>query len=435
MTQPELAALRAEAARGHRRARLAERLSSNFWMIPAVLLAVGAAVAVLTVQAARLGVPHVLLGGPPVTPGEAAGVLGIVASATLTFLGVVFTLTLVALQLASSQLSPRVLRMFVRSGVTKLAFGILLATFSYAVAFLALAAGAGHRADPRGLVVAMALVCASLILFVRFAARIMKLLQVDWVITGVAEETRKALRWYFPAAAAYRAAAPTAAGRGAAEAAVVSLPADGRRIGVLQGVDHRRLIRLARRAGGEIELLARVGEYLPAGAAVLAVRGQVPPRTALLRCLDLGRARTLYQDPAYGLRQLVDIAIQALSPAVNQPTTAVHVIDRLEDLVLRVAGRPARSSLIADAGGRVRVVQPALTWEECLDLAFTEITDYGASSVQVVRRLLAAYDAIEAAAGPGRRDGLARRRAALLDRSADGGLAPASLRPDPLGLG
>jgi len=131
----------------------------------------GAALAVFTVHARGAGVPPSLRIGPPVNAGETAGLLGIIASSTLTFLGVVFALTLVTLQLASSQLSPRVLRMFVRSGVTKLTFGILLATFSYSVAFLVLTAGRGGEANSRGVAIAIGLISASLVTFVGFVAR------------------------------------------------------------------------------------------------------------------------------------------------------------------------------------------------------------------------------------------------------------------------
>jgi uncharacterized membrane protein len=120
---------------------------------------------------------------------------------------------------------------------------------------------------------------------------------------------------------------------------------------VLQGVDHRRLAELARRHDCVFELLARVGEYVPTQGAIVAVHGPPPPSgqapasrvpaSQVLASINVGRSRTLYQDPAFGLRQLVDIAIQALSPAVNQPTTATQVIDRIEDILLRIAaGRP-----------------------------------------------------------------------------------------------
>lgn len=435
--QPQMPALRAGASGAYRRAWAAEQIKDRFWVVPALFLIAGALASLLTVQARHLGVPGSWLSGIPVDPGEASGILSIIASSTLTFLGVVFTLTLVALQLASSQLSPRVLVIFVRSSVTKVAFGILLATFSYSVAFLVLDGGTGHEADSRGITVAIAFVTASLAVFIAYVAKTMKLLQVGWVITAVADETRTATGAYFPASDEYiRAPAPALSGT----PTTFRLPAArGARyrtsFGVLQGVDRGRLAELARRHGCVLKLLVRVGEYVPSGGAVVAAYGPPPPRRAVLAGLSLGRTRSLYQDPAFGLRQLVDIAIQALSPAVNQPTTASQVIDRLEDILLRIGRGADATGLFTDARRQVRVVGPALSWDECLDLAFTEITTYGAGSAQVARRLLAAYDCLELGVGQQRGAGLRARRAALLEASARCGTSPGVLSADAMGLG
>jgi len=429
-------------AGGYRRAWAAERLRDSFWPVPALLLAAGVALAAVTASAARLGIPAALRAGPPVRPGEVTSVLGIIASATLTFLGVVFTLTLVALQLASSQVSPRVVRMFVRSSVTKLAFGILLAAFSYSVAFL-VAEGGQHAADSSGLAVAMALVTASLVVFLGYVATTMRLLQVAWVITRVAEETRAAIRRGFPPAApGLLAVAPPLA----ADPVLISLTGR-RRLGVLAGVDRARLVALAARHDCVLELLVRTGEYVPTGGAVVAVHPRAgypgapgsplpgPAPAAIRARLSLRRARAVYQDPAFGFRQLVDIAIQALSPAVNQPTTAVQVIDRLEDLLLRAARCGERTGRYADHAGQVRLIGPVLSWDGLLDLAFTEITACGAGSVQVARRLLAACDALAASVPAGRQPAIEAHRAVLLARAADQGVPAAGLRADALGLG
>lgn len=437
MTPPRVWAQSAQAARGYRRAWALERLRDSFWPAPALLLAVGVTLAAITVNAARLGIPAVLLRGPRVDPGETSSVLGIIASSTLTFLGVVFTLSLVALQLASSQLSPRVVRMFVRSSVTKLAFGILLAAFSYSVAFLVLEGGHHNEADSRGLAVSMGLVTASLIVFLGYVASTMRLLQVAWVITRVADETRGAIARQTPA---YGQCLQAAAPELTLDPVIVRLSGRGKSLGVVQGVDHRRLVRLAQRHDCVLQLLVRVGEYVPTGGSVFAVHARegasrLAGSRALLAGINLGRTRTLYQDPSFGLRQLVDIASQALSPAVNQPTTAVHVIDRLEDVVMRLGRQAELTGCYADGAGTVRFVEPVMTWEDVLDLAFLEITSYGAGSVQVARRLLATYDALEAGVSAARRPAVAARRSVLLQDCADQGVAGAGLRADALGLG
>ena len=426
----------------------AEWVRERFWVVPAVLLAFGTGLAVLiAVGPGALGG----WGGFPADASWSSGFLENIAAATLTFLGVVFTLTLVALQLASSQLSPRVIRTFVRSSITRVAFGTQLAAFSYAVTALVISHGRSGQAASRAVIAAAALVAVSLVVFLRYVASMMELLQVVDVITAVARETRAAVAasWLrspasVPAAAPDRSPSPVPllrpAGRGRRGAP-----------GRVLGVDHARLAELGRRHDCVIELTVRMGEFVPSCGAFAAVHhgagnhgaangGAGAPRqpvtaAAVAAAINFGRGRTLYQDPAFGLRQLADIAAQALSPAVNQPTTAVLVIDSLEDLLLQIAGGPRQSGCYTDRDGTVRFIKPLPGWDDCLDLAFTEITAYGATSPQVTRRLLAAYAALEAAAAPGRRAAVAARREELTRQLAASGLTPMALRPDPMGLG
>jgi uncharacterized membrane protein len=435
-------ALRTGGRGGYLLVRAREWERDRFWVLPSLLVLAGVVLAVLTAEAERLGIPTSWPSGLRVDPSAAGDILGVVAASMLTFVGVVFTLTLVALQLASAQLSPRVIRTFVRSGVTKAAFGIFLATFAYAVVALVLeGAGDSEPAQSRAVTMALVLVMASLVVFVVYVTATMKLLQVSWVITAVANETRAAVAANYPAADGYLQTNPP---RLSADPRVVRLAGrDGRgyrgSLGVVLGIDRARLVDLARRRGCVLELVARVGEYVPTGGAVFAVHGPVPPfDDELLACVHLGRARTLYQDPSFGLRQLVDVAIQALSPALNQPTTAVQVIDRLQDILLRISRRPEPTGLFADDSGAVRLVQQVPTFDGLLDLAFTEITADGAGSPQVARRLLAAYEELGTAVPERFRPGLEERRTLLvahIHEVTGEGIRSVALRPDTTGLG
>ncbi len=423
----------------------AEWVRGRFWVVPAVLLAFGAGLAVLIAAG-----PGALggWGGFPADASWSSGFLENIAAATLTFLGVVFTLTLVALQLASSQLSPRVIRTFVRSGITRVAFGTQLAAFAYAVTALVISHGRSGQAASRAVVVAAVLVAASLVVFLGYVASMMELLQVVDVIAAVARATKAAVETsWLPSPASRPAAAPARCG----SSTVLRLPPGGRSRrprapGRVLGVDHARLAELARRHDCVIELTVRMGEYVPSGGAFAAVHHSSadheagPPRQPLTAAavaagINFGRGRTLYQDPAFGLRQLADIAAQALSPAVNQPTTAVLVIDSLEDVLLQIARSPRQSGCYTDRDGTVRLVKPLPGWEDCLDLAFTEITVYGAGSPQVARRLLAAYATLEAAADHARRAGVTALREELSRQLASDGTAQQALRADPMGLG
>ena len=135
-----------------------------------------------------------------------------------------------------------------------------------------------------------------------------------------------------------------------------------------------------------------VGDTLVEGADLLRVHdaGTPLPEDALLSAVRLGRERTFEQDPKYPIRLLVDIAIKALSPAINDPTTAVQTIDQLEDLLRRLGAAELDAGYAADEAGALRLVFPTPTWEDYLTLAFDEIRQFGSSSVQVLRRMRAA---------------------------------------------
>jgi uncharacterized membrane protein len=431
-------ALGAGRSLDHRRVLAGEWLRDRFWALPSMLLVAGVLLAVVTAQADALGLPGAQARWLPVRAGAADTILGVIATSMLTFVGVVFTITLVALQLASAQLSPRVLRTFVRSFLTKLAFGVFLATFAFAMTVLVLdEARANPAADSRAVTMASLLVGASLLIFVGYVTATMRLLQVSWVITAVATETRQAVAANFPPASAYLSAAAPAL---SAAPAVLRLPREGRRaFGVLRGIDRAALVELGRRHDCVLELLPPIGAYLGTGTEVFAVHGgSTPPAAQVVACLDLGRARSLYQDPSFGVRQLVDVATQALSPALNQATTATQVIDRLEDVLLRVLRQPPATGCFVDAAHVVRLLVRPVSWEDLLDLAFMEVAVYGASSPQVARRLMAAYQILARTAPPHLRPAIDDRCSALVglvEASTVEAVRDAAQRPDRLGLG
>jgi uncharacterized membrane protein len=161
-------------------------------------------------------------------------------------------------------------------------------------------------------------------------------------------------------------------------------------------LDVNALVGLARQADGTIVMAAAVGDTLVEGGEVLRVHGaRTPlPEDQLLRAVRLGRERTFEQDPKYPIRLLVDVAIKALSPAINDPTTAVQTIDQLEDLLRRLGMSKLDAGYASDENGVLRLVFPTPTWEDYLTLAFDEIRQFGAGSIQVMRRMRAALDGL-----------------------------------------
>ena len=159
--------------------------------------------------------------------------------------------------------------------------------------------------------------------------------------------------------------------------------------------DVQALVGLAKQAEGVIVMPLAVGDTVVEGDAVLTVHGghHTLPLTDLRGAIQLEHQRTFDQDPKYALRLLVDVAIKALSPAVNDPTTAVQALDEIEDLLRRIGTRSLEVGQVQDEGGVLRLIFPAPTWEDFLSLAFDEIRFYGATSLQVMRRLRTAlYD-------------------------------------------
>jgi uncharacterized membrane protein len=158
---------------------------------------------------------------------------------------------------------------------------------------------------------------------------------------------------------------------------------------VIQSFNLAALTRLAAEAGAVIEMTAAPGDTVLELMTLLQVRGarQAIDETALARAIHLGDERTFEQDPKYALRLLVDIAIKALSPAINDPTTAVQALDQIEDLLIRMGRRDLDVGGIRDPQGALRVVVPYPTWNDLLLLALDEIRSCGASSLQVMRRM------------------------------------------------
>src|SRR5262249_41867314 len=149
------------------------------------------------------------------------------------------------------------------------------------------------------------------------------------------------------------------------------------------------LVRMAHQAKAVIVMASAVGDTVFDGNPVLAVHGGSAgiDEHDLRRAVVLKPERTFEQDPKYPLRLLVDSAIKALSPAINDPTTAVQAIDQIEDLLRRLGRRDLDAGYARDVDGKLRLVYPMPTWEDYLTLAFDEIRQFGASSVQVMRRL------------------------------------------------
>lgn len=413
---------------------LRETVVLSMWFVPGVFVAgaIGLCVLMLAVDRAT-DVEGAWLPGS--TAGTAENLASTVAAGMLTFTAVVFSTTLVAIQLAGGQYSPRVVRVFVRSTLTHVTLGVFLATFVFSLgALVEIRDGADESVPVLTITALFVMVFATLVAFIAFGHGIVRLLRVQYLLRTITEHGRQAIERFVPAGTAYTAAAAPQ------PSAAPALVRNGGRTGVVMSADMRGLAAVGAGAGGWVELLVQPGEYLGAGTPVARVHGTPVASTEdeLVGCLLLGGERTLIQDPGFGLRQLVDIAVRALSPAINDPTTAVQAVDRIATLLAVVAERPDPTGHYIDDAGVVRVRAYEPGFARLATLGFSEISLFGAGSPQVTRRLLAAYDVLEGLTDGGRRAtmvALRSRTLAAMETAMPGAFGELAREPDRLGFG
>jgi uncharacterized membrane protein len=316
----------------------------------------------------------------------AMSVCSSIASGMITLTGIVFSLTFVMVQFSATAYSPRLVLWVASDRVMAHALGVFTATFLYALMLL----GWVDR-DLSGKVplvsgwLVLGLLLASIGMFIALIERI-ALLQVNRMLIFTGDQGRKAIADMYggPASVEPERALPEA-GQPLQILTHVGRPR------VIQTIAEPTLVLLAAESDARVELGAAVGDTVLEGTPLLRVYGtrRIADESALREAIGLGDERTFEQDPKYALRLMVDIAIKALSPAINDPTTAVQVLDQIEDLLLRLGRSRLEIGVLRDVRGVPRVVVTVPNWEDFLRLALDEIRCYGAGSVQVMRRMKA----------------------------------------------
>jgi uncharacterized membrane protein len=321
--------------------------------------------------------------------------------------------------MATGTFSARYMRIFYRDWAFKAVLAVLIGTFTFA--YVLMRRVEVDDVPNLGVTLAGFLLASGVLLFVIFLDRAIHRLRPVAVAALVAQAGRKALREVLREVTGPDAPAIVPAPyRAPGEPALVVRMARG---GAIQAIDIRGLGRWAHENDSLVVLLHPIGDFVSAGAALIEVYGPTPEPGAedrLRSLVALGVERTIEQDPAFAIRIMVDIAIRALSPAVNDPTTAVQVLDHLEDL-LRLVGQTDLSDRAAPLDEQTRgggLVVPVRRWPDYLALSVTEIREYGETSIQVVRRLRALLEELAEAVLPERREAVLRELARLEDATA-----------------
>jgi uncharacterized membrane protein len=406
-----------------------EALRTTFWLVPTILVGAAGLLFLLTFQV-DLAVYHGHLTLPVwISTGSAdAGrqVLSAIAAAVITVVGVVFSITILALTLASQQFGPRMMRNFVRDVGNQITLGIFVSTFVYAVLALG-SITTGRHGDfvPHvSITVAEALLLLDLAVLIYFIHHISKSIQLPEVIAGIARDLIHAIDAEFPeqTGGLHLSAPQGGVGRSVPElvrliderGAIVPANASG----YLQFVGYAQLVDIACHADAVIRLDHRPGHFLVVGRPLATVWPQGAAEQvaiSLAKAHVTGPHRTLMQDPVFAIDQLVEIAIRALSPAVNDTFTALTCIDWLSAGLSRISGRNLAEGVYRDRFGRVRLIESDPSYARMVNRAFDKIRQAARGMPAVIIRMLDALRTVmEETTSPEQRRILVRQAEMLL---------------------
>lgn len=399
-------------------AYLWERLRGSLWFVPGLMCAGAGLLAWLTavLDGRVVGGDYAWLyhGDPE----SARTLLSTVAGSMITVAGVSFSVTMVALSLTSSQFGPRLLANFMRDRGNQVVFGSFVGTFLFCVLALGSTVGAKEEFVSVSATVALVLTTISLLMLVYFIHHIALSMQADHLIEGVARELRHSLDRIFPETEEGTGRVPSLPDR-EGPSFVVTSP----RTGYLQRIDSRGLLRTAAERDLRLEVLRGAGQFVLAGAPLVEVigsGGDAGIEERVRGAFITGGHRTADQDPEYAVRQLVEIAVRALSPGINDPFTASTCVDRLSGGLGLVAPRPELPPVMTDEAGEPRVKLPLVRFEDLVDAAFDRIRRCSRTLPSVAMRLLEALAALAAATpDPSRRRAIARQARLVVETSAD----------------
>lgn len=379
---------------------LLESLGSSYWLVPSLMALTSFGLATVTLGLDRR-VP-----GDPVLPWLYSGgvdgaraVLGTLAGSMITVAGVVFSITIVAMSLASQQFGPMLLRNFMHDRKNQVVLGIFVATFVYCMLILR-SVRSGEQTDAfvphLSTSVALVLGMVSLGMLIYFIHHIARSIRIESVLGRVASDLDESIEELFPEPLGTGAVDESDDPSAREGASGVSMDREG----YLLALDDDLLLGLAGEHDVVVEVLARPHDFVVSGMDVFRVspseRCTEELAQRLRDTLVLGTDRTTSQDVRYGIDQLVQLGLRALSPSLNDPLTARDVVDRIVSAIGQIVRRGTPSSLRYDNEHRLRVIAPAVSFEELLDRGLEPLRRSGGADVMVARHLVESADKLEA---------------------------------------
>jgi uncharacterized membrane protein len=310
------------------------------------------------------------------------------SSSMLTFIVFVFSILLLAVQLASAQLTPRVIAHFYRARVLRFSLALFVFVFTLDLAVVVRIDTSVPRPSAS---LAVYTSVASIGVFLYMIDKVGKSLRPVTILTSIGKLGHDVVEHVYPHRLAAARSAPSSP----------ALPTGGVRTvenfrpGVVLAFDPAGLAALARQADAVIEVVPQVGDFVAKGDVLYRLHPDAALDDRVLQqSIAIGPERTMEQDPAFAFRIIVDIAVKALSPAINDPTTAVLALDQLHHLLRSVGPRDLEMGQVRDGAGRVRLVYRTPDWDDLVSLAVTEIRHYGKDSIQITRRMRAMLESL-----------------------------------------
>lgn len=378
-------------------------LRGTYWAVPSAMAVAAIALSVTMIrldEATTSGLldrwSWVFAGGPE----GARAVLSTIAASMITVAGVTFSITIVALTLASQQYGPRLLRNFLRDLGNQIVLGTFVSTFTYCLLVLRTVRGSDNEEFVPHLAVTVGVVLAMLSLgvLIFFIHHVATSIQASRIIANVSEDLERAIDRLWPEnGSAHPAAGDTPSSPMGHAGDDGSHPVRSAVAGYVQAIDDQALLALACEHDVVVRVRCGPGAFVRSGqalATVAPVRQEGDWTTAIRRAFIIGSSRSGAQDVTFFVAQLVELAVRALSPGINDPGTARLCIDRLEQALCQLAARPARSDVRRDEDGHVRVRFLPVTFASLVESAFGELARHGRSDVSVTCRLIEALQAV-----------------------------------------
>jgi uncharacterized membrane protein len=399
--------------------RFWNNLWSSFWFMPLLIVMGSITFAVALIEVDFEGSDRWLAQWPRLFGAGADGARGMmstIAGSMMTVVGVTFSMILVVLALASSQYTSRILRNFMRSRVTQVVLGIFAGIFTYCLIVLRTIRGGDEGAFVPSLAVffgfVMALGGVGALMF--FIHHIASSIQASSIIASVADETMVAVDRLFPGELGQEPVEDCEDQTLLPQAGWNWKTVPSRENGYIQSVDNATLLRLAREYKTIVRMERGIGEFVVRNTTLVSLASEDPMEKKIIDELQaaysISRHRTLQQDPAFGIRQIVDMALRALSPSMNDTTTAVMCVDYLTAILARLASRDIPSSHRYE-DGELRVVAKSPNFESLLAESFDQIRGSAIGNVAIMLRMLGALQTIASLTA------VANRRQALREQA------------------